>query len=279
MEKSHNREIDVLQEKIDVEKTQSVIVDYIDSRRKTEFFMLILLIFGVLIMILSGYITSLQTPLLVGDGIDAIKTISILAIIFGIGICVILFSGMFIFGFLYKRSETLKTISSIHNTLIHKLYFINFEHVSSTGNSRLEKLINHLGLVFPEIQKKLTKLEKKQKTIDWFQKHQKFSKKINFLNDYDLFFRTTMGLFVIKIFDKPVTFEDLENITKQLHNHNITTKIIGSSQVERVIILSKSYDDLFNTPNIDKKMNSLKHDFNFDLILEDEDGYTIIWVD
>lgn len=265
---------------INFEKTQSVIVDHIDFRKNTESFTVAMMSIGILIMTLSGYLATSYVPSLVDGGIEAVKIISVIVIVFVSGTCITGFSGIFVFEFLHKRSETLKTIHAVHSSLIRKSYFINFELVSSTGNTRLEKLTNHLGLVFPEIQKRLTKLENKKRTVAWLQKHQNFSKKINRLENYDLVFRTTMGLFVIKIFDKTVTFEDIETIAKQLRNHRITTKIIGGVQIERVVILSKSYDDSFDTSNLDKKMNGLKRDFNLDLILEeDEYGYTIIWVD
>ena len=265
---------------INFEKTQSVIVNYIDFRKNMEFFTVTMMSIGIFLMVLSGYLVTLHAPLLVDGGIETIKAISIIAIIFGLGMCVVVFSGRFVLGFLHKRSETLKTIHSVHSNLIRKSYFINFELVSTIGNTRLEKLTHHLGLVFPEIQKVLKKLEKKRRTVAWLQKHQNFSKKINRLGNYNLVFKTTMGLFVIKIFDKTVTFEDIETIARQLRNHRITTKMIGGIQIERAIVLAKSYDDSFDASNLDKKMNSLKRDFNLDLILEENEyGYATIWID
>ena len=266
--------------KVDFEKTQSVIVDHIDFRKNMGFFAVMMMAIGIFIMVLSGSLIPFHATLLVADEIETVKPFYINVIVFALGTCLTGFSGRFVLGFLYKRSETLKTIHSVHSTLVRKSYFINFELVDTTGSTRLEKLTNHLGLVFPEIRKKLTKLENKKRTIAWLQKHQNFAKKVNRLGNYDLIFKTTMGLFVIKIFDKTVTFEDLEVIAKQLRDHRVTTKIIGGIQIERTIILAKSYANSFDASSIDEKMNSLKRDFNLDLILEeDEYGYTIIWVD
>ena len=44
--------------------------------------------------------------------------------------------------------------------------------------------------------------------------------------------------------------------------------------------MSKSYDSLFNSPDLSKKMNGIKRSFSMDLILEeDEHGYSTMWID
>ena len=116
--------------------------------------------------------------------------------------------------------------------------------------------------------------------IEDFQKRQKFAKKISFLSNYDLVLKTTMGFFVIKIFDKVVTFEDIEDSIKHLNRRQIDFRFFNPTGIERVIMLSKSYDRLFNTPELANKMNSLKRRYRLDLIIEeDEYGYGTIWID
>ena len=104
----------------------------------------------------------------------------------------------------------------IHSKLVHRSYLINFELVTATGKTRLEKLVNHLSLVFPEVKQKLNKLERKNMSITKFQKRQKSRKKLNFSDNYDLALRTSMGLFMIKTFDKTVTFEDVQKCCKKI---------------------------------------------------------------
>ena len=263
---------------IDFGKTQSVIVDYVDFRRNMEWFVPVIVGIGIFLLVLMVSLVTLFVPPL--DDAIGVKFYPVIAIILGISTWLIIICGILSFKLWYKRSETHRRIRSVHSNLIRKSYFINFELVSATGSTRLEKLTNHLGLVFPEIKRNLKKLESRKRSIGEFQKRQNFLKKINFLNDYDLVLKTTMGFFVIKIFDKPVTLGDVENVARQLHRHHVSTKLLGGPEIERAIIMSKSYDSLFNAPDLSNKMRNIKRRFNLDLILEEgEHGYATVWID
>ena len=190
---------DKTKKEIDFEKTQSVIVDYIDFRKNMEWSAPAMAVLGVFLVVLTSSLITLFVPSLLDDE-TIIKIVAVTAVLFGIGVWLIIVGGRLSFSLLHKRSETLRRMHSVHNNLIRKSYFINFELVNATGSTRLEKLTNHLGLVFPEIKRKLKKLEKQKKSLREFQKHQNFLKKMNFLNSYDLLLKTTMGLFAIKNF-------------------------------------------------------------------------------
>ena len=168
----------------------------------------------------------------------------------------------------------------IHSKLVHRSYLINFELVTAIGKTRLEKLVNHLGLAFPEVKQKLKKLERKNISITDFQKRQKSRKKLNSSDNYDLALRTSMGIFIIEIFDKTVTFEDVQSVVKKFNRQQINFRVLSPDTIERVIIVSNSYDDTFNTSELTEKMNNLKRRFKLDLILEeDKYGYATIWID
>ena len=92
---------------------------------------------------------------------------------------------------------------------------------------------------------------------------------------------TYMERFAIKIFNRTVTLTDIETISKQLNKRNIVHKWFANNvERERVIILSNSYDDVFNEPDLDQKLGDIERDFKLNLILEeDEHGYAIVHLD
>ena len=270
---------DKTKKEIDFEKTQSVIVDYIDFRKSMEWFAPAMAVIGILLMVLTGIFGTLYVPTLTDEMLTT-TVVGVIGVFLGIGGFMLIMGVIFSVKLFYKRSDTFRRMHSVHNSVIRKSYFIHFELVDATGNTRLEKLMNHLGLVFPEIKRKLTKLEGHERPIDELQKRHNFLKKVNFLNKYDLVLKTTMGLFVVKLFDKTITLEDIEDIASDLRRHHVSAKILGGPVIERVIIVSNSYDGVFNTPDLSTKMSEIKRSFNMDLILEeDEYGYTTVWID
>ena len=270
---------DKTKKEIDFEKTQSMIVDYIDFRKSMEWFAPAMAAIGILLMVLTGIFGTLYVPTLTDEMLTT-TVAGVIGIFLGIGGFMLIMGVIFSVKLLYKRSDTFRRMHSVHNSVIRKSYFIHFELVDATGNTRLEKLMNHLGLVFPEIKRKLTKLESHERPIDELQKRHNFLKKVNFLNKYDLVLKTTMGLFVVKLFDKTITLEGIEDVASDLRRHHVNAKILGGPVIERVIIVSNSYDGVFNTPDLSTKMSEIKRSFNMDLILEeDEYGYTTVWID
>ena len=263
--------------KIDSEKAQSVIVDYMDLRGHMEWTVSIGVGLGSFLIVLSFFLfESIQSVM----NTNSTVVLVIVLVIPMVGMWLIIDCGMILVKLLHKRKSNRERIRAVHSELIRRSYFVNFEIVGTEEKMQLEKLFNHLSLVFPEIKKIQKKLKKKDTAIEDFQKRQKFAKKISFLSNYDLVLKTTMGFFVIKIFDKVVTFEDIEDSIKHLNRRQIDFRFFGPTGIERVIMLSKSYERLFNTPELANKMNSLKRRYRLDLIVEeDEYGYGTIWID
>lgn len=279
---------------INFDKAQSVLSDYVKFRSMVCGMTMVLLIFGILAFLLTTYFV-ITYPIdfdvmeekythdveKINDinhkvNTDIMITVIKLILVFCgyvFGFTLTSFSVIILLPMLYKRSETIKTIHSVHNSVIRKSYFINFELVSPVGNTRLERLANHLGLVFPEIGKKL---KRGKKTVE---QRQKSLRKIKSLKEYDLMFNTVLEQFIVKIFDKHVTLVDIESVCEQMNKWNAREKWI-SNDVQRVIILSDSYDDIFTEPDFNKKLDCIKRNFKLDLILEeDEHGYAIIHLD
>ena len=169
-----------------------------------------------------------------------------------------------------KGRKTHKNLLEVHSSFIHRSYVTTFELVRPQGDTRIDRLFNHLSLVFPEVERIKKALDKKKK---------KFSEvKIpNLIYDnYDKVFRTDTGTFLIKIFEKTVTFDDVEAIIKELNVLQKPAKAFDN-HIMRVICLAEKFDSSFE--NIDYEKFPKRNYYKIDLISEDEFGYSTIWID
>ena len=73
-----------------------------------------------------------------------------LAVIGGVGMWLLLINGYVIGWHLFNRKK-LYEILLIQSQIIRRSYLINFDLVEPNGKDRLEKIFNHLCLVFPQI--------------------------------------------------------------------------------------------------------------------------------
>ena len=95
------------------------------------------------------------------------------------------------------------------------------------------------------------------------------------MRDYDLVLGTSTGYFVIRIInDKTITFEDVKSQVEGLQKKWFNKDILA-----RFIILGKSFDKSFEEPELINQMKTLKKKFYVDLIVEDDFGYSTIWID
>ena len=173
-----------------------------------------------------------------------------------------------------KGRKTHRNILEIHSSFIHRSYVTTFELVRPTGETKIDKLFNHLSLVFPEVERVKKKLDNKNKKFSEFR-----TVKWPIYKNYDKVFLTDTGIFIIKIFEKTVTFDDIKGIIKYL---NIQQKFQSSAanHIMRVVCLGEKYDPLFESDDLVSKMNETKRDYyKIDLILEDSFGYSTIWID
>lgn len=163
----------------------------------------------------------------------------------------------------------------IRSSFVHRNYVTIFELERPKGETKIDRLCNQLSLVFPEVEEEMKKYEKRGK---------KFSDGKNLspvLQDVDFIIPTSAGLILLKIFEETVMFEDVEKITNYVKNIEKFQKFFTDDRASRLIFLGNKYDGFFESEDFIRKMQDLTKDKNFkiDLILEEELGYSTIWID
>lgn len=154
-------------------------------------------------------------------------------------------------------------LKSIEGQLIRQSYLVNFETSIPEGDSRVDKILNHSCLVFPELQILLRRAKSNNKKLP-----AKLDQKIK--NDtVDIIMSTRKGDFIVKFFDS-VSFSTLEQFTDNLSK--------SGKAVFRVLCVSKNYDDELQSPQLTSLIKKLNLDFDMDLIFEDEQGYSMLWI-
>jgi hypothetical protein len=167
----------------------------------------------------------------------------------------------FLFLWITLRGQAYKQdLKSIENQLIRQSYLVNFETSIPEGADRNEKILNHSSLVFPELRALRTKPDKKLPA--------KLNQKIR--NDtVDILVSTKKGDFVVKFFDN-VSFSTLDQFTENLSK--------SGKLLFRVLCVAKNYDEELQSSQLSSMMQKLNLDFDMDLIFEDEQGYSMLWI-
>lgn len=259
------------------EDTKSTILDYFLMFRDVKWavvstlgvsvvvFLLILGLFNILVET-RGTIQEKQLYL----------TIVVLTIILTLAFWLPLVNGRLIIKIIGKGRKLQRELIEIQNNLTRRSYMMNFELVEpeiiiKDGSPQLEKIMNHLSYVFPEVDRVNKKRIKKKNSVEKYAK--KFKRKLHFLRNYDLVIKTSLGWFVIQFYEK-LTFPDVEKIVKKFS----IEKTIGT-EIQRVVIVCKEFDSMFEKDELVKQMDSLKRKIRVDLISENEYGYSTIWID
>ena len=173
----------------------------------------------------------------------------------------------------------------IRSSFAHRSYVTTFELVRPVGTTKIDWICNHLSLVFPEVQQLKKRLEEPPWYKFWLKKHQKFSdikKDSTNLADYDLVLYTSTGVILLKIFEKTVTHDDIDQLVHRVGTSDKLRKFFTDDHMSRVICLADKYEPWFETEDFIKYMEDLTHDLGelkIDLILEDSKGYSTIWID
>ena len=277
--------VDEFDENID--ETQSILLDYFKSRETIKDQHVVIVTASLLgILFLFGILNFVLTPLtdksLDDEGTRILSVFIITFVIFsGLMFTLLLIFGIDLIRFLKSGKKQNSVLQNAQSRLIHKSYLLNFELVSAEGSTQIDRLFNHLSLVFPEvklikekfIKKKITSVEQRRGKI--------FRPIVFFPKGFDLDIYTITGSYYVKIFDKKVTIDDIKEIVQEAQNTaNKIKRGFFNIKLNRLIILSKSYDDFFETLELVEEMNSLKRSFHLDLILEENDkGYSTIWID
>jgi hypothetical protein len=173
----------------------------------------------------------------------------------------------------------------IRSSFAHRSYVTTFELVRPVGKTKIDRICNHLSLVFPEVQQLKKRLEEPPWYKFWLKKHQKFSdikKDSTNLADYDLVLKTSTGIILLKIFEKTVTHDDIDQLVHRVGTSDKLRKFFTDDHMSRVICLADKYEPWFETEDFIKYMDDSTHglkELKIDLILEDSKGYSTIWID
>jgi hypothetical protein len=246
---------------------QSLLVDYFVILNKTwamfgSSLAVSVLIILAFIMAMTGdpALTWLGTALVIGAG---------LAMVIPLALTVL---------WLWNKRKSRRNVLEVHSSFVRRSYITTFELIPFEGEKQIDRLCNHLSLVFPEVQTVKEKNDKKGKKFSDLRK-----KKTHF-EDYDLAFQTDTGIFIIKIFTrnlpKIVKFDDIEKIIKHLNGKQVPLKLFAENPIMRVVCLADNYDPFFETEDFLLKMKETKRNYyKIDLILQREFGYSTIWID
>jgi len=196
------------------------------------------------------------------------------AVMLATGISLVIIIGLELIWFIAKR-KTHRELLQIHSSFIHRSYVTMFEFVRPEGETKVDKLFNHLSLVFPEVEKFKERLDKKQKKFSEREESLLYPK-TETTDTYD--FITATGTFLLIIFKTTVKWEDVEKMIKVNNRDQNVEKLFGSD-IMRIIYLADKYDPFFETDDFISKMKETKRKFKLDLIKEDNLGYSTIWID
>jgi len=162
-----------------------------------------------------------------------------------------------------------RELKELQSQFIRQSYLLNFETTVPKGKTSVQKILNLATIVFPELKKEKIKAASEGEKL--LSSAKKLKKK-----DYsfDAVLETKEGDFIVKYFQDIVKFEDIEDLVDA-----VKSNFDDGKQVFRVICLAKRYDKIFEIDELVDKMDELKRKFNLDLIIEQENGYSMIWID
>jgi len=280
----------------DFEETKSTIVDYFVLFKHTRMAIIFILVISTILFFafyqtlfnvaetfrdLGIVFTRASEPFTFDKPLDAAFAYSMVGVVITPGIIAPI--AWLFWKTIVKGRKLEKYLINFQSDLIRKSYLINFELVEPEiiiqgGDPRLEKFVNHLSLVFTDINQKNKKRLEKGKTVEqfWVWKKNKFSA----WKDYFFMTPTILGSYVVQSYESKVTIEDVKTVIKKVNlEKNLTRLGLGQGVSYRVIILGKEFDESFSNDNILITMNELKRKFRIDIILETEYGYSTIWID
>jgi hypothetical protein len=163
----------------------------------------------------------------------------------------------------YRGQSYKKELKTIENQLIRQSYLVNFETSIPEGTTRIEKILNHSSLVFPELHSRLGGDKSGGKKLPY-----KTNQTIG-NETADIVVDTKKGDFIVKFFDD-ISFKTIEQFAQALSKSN---KIIF-----RVLCVAKNYDEELQSAQLSSLMQKLGLKYDMDLIFEEEQGYSMLWI-
>jgi len=163
----------------------------------------------------------------------------------------------------YRGQSYKKELTTIENQLIRQSYLVNFETSIPEGATKIEKILNHSSLVFPELHSLLGRDKSEGRKLPY-----KTNQSVGH-ETVDIIVATKKGDFMVKFFDD-VTFKTIEQFAQTLSKSN--------KRIFRVICVAKNYDEEMQSSQLSSLMQNLDLKFDMDLIFEEEQGYSMLWI-
>jgi len=169
--------------------------------------------------------------------------------------------GFLVFWVTYRGHKHTTELESIERQFIRQSYLVNFETSIPEGDTKVDKILNQAALVFPAL--KYIQQKKPASKI-------KLNKQVNGYT-IDAIVPTKKGDFIVKFFDNVVTYDEIESLCEKLSK--------SRARIYRVLFIAKDFQQELQTPKLVDLMDDLSTYFKVDLIFEEEQGYSMLWID
>jgi len=163
----------------------------------------------------------------------------------------------------YRGQSYKKELKTIENQLIRQSYLVNFETSIPEGATKIEKILNHSSLVFPELRSLLGRDKSEGKKLPYKTNQTVGNETV------DIVVATKKGDFVVKFFDD-VSFKTLDQFAQAMSKSN--------KPIFRALCVAKNYDEELQSSQLSSLMQKLGLKYNMDLIFEEDQGYSMLWI-
>ena len=176
-------------------------------------------------------------------------------------------TGAMMIYYLVKGRSVTKELKKVGNEFVRKSYLLSFDTTVPSGKDRNEKIFSLAVNVFPELKEAVKKAQKKGK-----KPYKEGTKKKKY--EFDIEAKTSEGRLIVKFFDEEVKFEDVKELVKKVEK-----AWNGKKEVFRIQCVGKRYEKIFDTEELEDKMDDLDRRFPLNIIIEEENGFSMIWID
>jgi hypothetical protein len=193
--------------------------------------------------------------------------------------------------FMIVRSKRFyNELNTWNEEYLQSSYTLIFDTTIPKGNTTGEKVLSLAGLIFPQLRADyfdyyyvanfMKAFFKRKFTKSWKEKTQaSLNYRVGQKYYLDVALRTLEGYFIVKDFgDNVVTVDNLKELIMTISN-KFRDKY-WRLNVFRIIVVARDYDQPFlNRESLEQIINSeLKAKFKIDLIVQEEFGYSVLWV-
>ena len=191
---------------------------------------------------------------------------------------------------LIKTRRFYKELNAWNEQYLESSYTLIFDTTVPKGSTTGEKILSLASLIFPQLRQdyldyyyttNFVKLFFKKRFTDSWEKKIRASLNYKVNREYhlDVALKTLEGYFIIKDFgDNVVSVKDIKDLIVTISDkfRNKYRRL----DVLRMIVVAKDYDPpFFNRESLEQLFNTeLKSKLKIDLIVQEEVGYTVLWV-